>query len=150
MRHSRFPKHHYTESLNGWFLLGWNQHSNILFYILDGCFVFLSNSVNTQGASWWRHLCVSSLMLGHVNCVVLHLPSVNPVKGRLCQFCMPQLFHKVFNLDHFGAACYGYSIIRFRRLSGLQGVDHCYFMRRTAPWILSFPICRHARSQSHL
>lgn len=72
-------------------------------------------------------------MSGHVNCCTLHPPSVNPLKGRVGQFCMPQLFHKVFNLDHFGAACYGYSIIRFRRLSGLQGVEHCYFMRRTAP-----------------
>lgn len=54
-----------------------------------------------------------------VSCqVILKSPFVSRLKGPVCWFHMPQLFHKLFSLDHFGVAGYGYSIIRFRRPSG--------------------------------
>lgn len=53
-------------------------------------------------------------------------------------FPFPQILHNVFSSDHFWVACYGYAIIRFLCLRGLQGVDHCYFMRHAVLWISSF------------
>lgn len=53
-------------------------------------------------------------------------------------FSFPSKHHKVLNIDYFRAACYGYAIIRFLCLKGLQGVDHCYFMMHV--FLASFKI----------
>lgn len=93
-----------------------------------------------SASSFWKMLFISRLRrLRLLRSSVQTCNSVEPrstIRRRRSPFA--QILHKVFNSDHFGAACYGNAIIRFLCLRGLQGVDHCYFMSHAVLWISSF------------